>query len=329
MNITVSLFSLMTTGLLLLAGAILYVAWQTAHPGRSTFIESGIDGVHSIDDLPWNAEKRTFEGHGNTQIDGVIVSAGAISQAPCWNTGESSKTFILIHGHKKNKNQMLGRGQVLLKMGYNLVLIDFRHHGNSEDGPFGLGYFGRYDLKNIIETIKESIFPGTKVGVFGVSLGATTALATFGEWHNIDCIICDSPSSNQTRTLCEYAQRLYRAPYTITSAALNIAERYYGMDFSRLDICSLINVNPFSWLHLPLLILHGDSDNRVPHSHSENIINAIKSKKSTHELSIEIPQQRHTFTLFKSANHVQAYSMYREEYDKSVREFLLSNFPVR
>lgn len=334
------------------------LCFKTAHPERSTRVESGIEGVKSIDDLPWEYENLSFTGHGNVKIKGWVVKADSAStltpsaQSSSPNSSKvSEKTFILIHGHKKNKIQMLGRGRLLHSLGYNLLFIDFRHHGESDDGPFGLGYFGRFDLQLLINEVRTKIFPGSWTGVFGVSLGATTAIATEAEFGSIDCIIADSPSSNQTTTLCEYGSRIYHAPFLLTKSALKLVEIYYGMDFKKLNIPKMIEepnnqtvrqngeatveqngdttakqnndttveqnggqtIEGKGWKNIPVLLLHGKKDNRVPFYHSQKLYDVIKSVSRGETIRL---------IEFTTANHVEGYSLEREVYDNEVRDFL-------
>jgi len=320
--------------------------YKTAHPKRSNWLESGLEGVENIDDLGWNYEDFTFQGYDNVTLKGWIVKA---SKSPSGATPTS--TFILIHGHKKNKIQMLGRGKLLHDLGYNLVFIDFRHHGDSEDGKFGLGYFGKFDLQKLVKKIQDSIFPASWIGVFGISLGATTALATEADFHCLDCIIADSPSSNQTATLCEYARRLYYAPYFMTKAGLYIMEKLYKMDFSRLNIPQMnkltaennqIKQNSQIKQNGPIeqndhkcriLILHGKEDNRVPFYHAKLLFDSFSSLTNA---DIQTNADNHTnevnmaenpdikLITFNDSNHVQGYMHERERYDKAVTEFLCS-----
>ena len=278
-------------GLVLLLFARLI--YRTAYPKRLTAFPSGAGEARHPKDLDWPWEQLEVVGCQGNTIRGWIVPAD-----------EPKAAILLLHGHRKNKVQMLGRARFLRPHGYTLVFVDHRHHGESDDAPFGLGYFGRLDLAKVVEHLqKREEFKHLPIGALGLSLGATTSIATALDGVDLAAIVADSPTSDQAKTLAEYGKRLYCFPEFITLFGLNIAQWWWQMDYQQMHLEKRMDQ-----CQIPILIIHGDQDQRVPIHHAKRLA-ATNSK---------IPIQ---LEIFPEANHVEAYTKARKRYERLVLEF--------
>jgi alpha-beta hydrolase superfamily lysophospholipase len=81
-------------------------------------------------------------------------------------------TAILFHGHGGNKSGVLEEAYEFLKMRYNVFLLDFRAHGNSEGHTCTIGFNEAEDVKLAYDFIRNT---GEKnVVLWGISLGAAS-----------------------------------------------------------------------------------------------------------------------------------------------------------
>lgn len=88
-------------------------------------------------------------------------------------------TVILFHGHGGKKNDVIAEAKVFDEMGYNVFLVDFRAHGNSEGNICTIGYTETKDVKAAYNYIVAN---GEKnIILYGVSLGAATILKAIGD----------------------------------------------------------------------------------------------------------------------------------------------------
>lgn len=267
--------------------------YRTAYPKRLTDFPSGAGEAKHPKDLDWPCDELEVVGCQGNIIRGWIVPAD-----------ESKAVILLLHGHRKNKTQMLGRARFLRPRGYTLVFIDHRHHGESDDAPFGLGYFGRLDLAKVVEHLRQKEeLKNLPIGALGLSLGATTSIATALDGVDLAAVVADSPTSDQAKTLAEYGKRLYYFPEFITMFGLNIAQWWWQMDYEQMHL-----ENRIKQCQIPILIIHGDQDKRVPIHHAKRL--AAANSKGLIQLEI-----------FTEANHVEAYTKARKRYEHLVLEF--------
>jgi alpha-beta hydrolase superfamily lysophospholipase len=86
---------------------------------------------------------------------------------------DSSKgTVILLHGHGGNKEGVLTEANNFYNYGYNVCLVDFRAHGNSQGNICTIGYKESLDVKATYDYIAAK---GEKnIVLYGISLGAAT-----------------------------------------------------------------------------------------------------------------------------------------------------------
>ncbi len=277
---------------IVLFGRLIY---RTAYPKRLREFPSGAGEAKHPKELHWPYEDFEVPGHEGTKIRGWIVPA----------VGTAKAVLLLLHGHRKNKTQMLGRARFLRPAGYALVFVDHRHHGESDDSPFGLGYFGRLDLAEVIKHLQQKDeLKDLPICALGLSLGATTAIATALDGAGLSAVIADSPTSDQAKTLAEYGKRLYFFPETITMAGLKFAEWWWQMNYEEMNLEKRMSGNT-----VPILIIHGEKDQRVPIHHAQKLA-ATKAP---------VPLRLETFA---EANHVEAFTKSRKKYERIILDFL-------
>jgi len=81
-------------------------------------------------------------------------------------------TVLLFHGHGGNKSGVITEAAAFRKMGYNILLTDFRAHGNSEGNTCTIGYDEAEDIKLAYDHISAK---GEKnMILWGISMGAST-----------------------------------------------------------------------------------------------------------------------------------------------------------
>ena len=89
-------------------------------------------------------------------------------------------TIIMFHGHGSSKSGIVAEARELHAMGYNLVLTDFRAHGNSEGSVTSIGINESKDVKAVYDYI---VAKGEKnIIIWGISMGAATALKAVDEY---------------------------------------------------------------------------------------------------------------------------------------------------
>jgi fermentation-respiration switch protein FrsA (DUF1100 family) len=122
-----------------------------------------------------------------TASDGVRIAGWYI---PAASGVASAPTVVLAHGNGKTKSEMLSWAEPL-HAAYNLVLFDFRNHGQSSGGVTTLGVQEMRDLRAVVDWLEESKSPSS-IAVLGVSMGGAAAIDEAAEDERVAAIILDS-----------------------------------------------------------------------------------------------------------------------------------------
>jgi len=118
-----------------------------------------------------------------TTDDGVALSCWYISSAIEYKRGQSNKTVIMFHGHGSSKSGIISEAQAFFGMDYNVLMVDFRAHGESEGNTCTIGYYESLDVKAAYDYIVKQ---GEKnIVLWGVSLGASAIIKAMHDYGYI------------------------------------------------------------------------------------------------------------------------------------------------
>jgi uncharacterized protein len=109
----------------------------------------------------------------------------------------SRGTVIMFHGHMGNKGAMLPEASVFYTLGYNVMLVDFRAHGNSEGTASTIGRKEGEDVKLAYDYIVSG---GEKnIILWGTSMGAAAICSAFNSYDIIPAgVILEMPFGSLT-----------------------------------------------------------------------------------------------------------------------------------
>jgi fermentation-respiration switch protein FrsA (DUF1100 family) len=152
---------------LVLFPAIIYLglaALMYAFQDRIVFVtDSEMGGDPSTVDLP-------FEDVKLHTADGLSLSAWYV---PC--TEQARATALYCHGNGGNMSHCLSRISLLRKLGFNVLLFDYRGYGRSEGTPSEEGLYrdARAAWNWLVD---EKEVPSDEIVLWGHSLGTRTDL---------------------------------------------------------------------------------------------------------------------------------------------------------
>ena len=152
------------------------------------------DSMFSPFEMSVDAEDAEF-----TTRDGVTLR-GWLLHRP-----EIRRTIVVMHGYRGNKTHLLGISSNLWRMGFNVLLFDFRGRGASDPAPFTMGLWEVEDLAAALDWLSGRV-ANASVGLLGFSMGAVVALLG-GADPRVRAIVADSAFGSQRAVLEHAAER--------------------------------------------------------------------------------------------------------------------------
>ena len=218
---------------------------------------------------------------------------------------DGAPLVLFFHGYRCSSLRD-GNGIFLYtrKLGYNVLLIDQRAHGNSEGKTITFGIKERFDCKKWVEYVVERFGIEQKVYLSGLSMGAATVLmaSDVGLPENVIGILADCPYSSPKEILCTVMRKL-GFPAKPTYYLAKLSAKLIG----RFDVEETSALEAVKRSQIPTLIIHGDADDFVPCSMS---------------MDCQLAGEDHIeLLLIKGAGHGMSHCVDTPSYEKAVLAF--------
>ena len=183
----------------------------------------------------------------------------------------SKGTVILLHGFLQNRNSVTPWAIRLAQAGYRCAVLDLRGHGASTGKHISFGAFEARDVSAVIDDLARRGWDVSRVGLVGISYGASVALLTAGRDERIKAVVAFEPFASAERAVPE----LMRAVFT--QEAAGISDRQFsaahvreasiaGFDWKDADIPAALKRT-----RAPVLFLHGEADAWLSPDHSRTL----------------------------------------------------------
>ena len=187
----------------------------------------------------------------------VIAKDGIILRGTEYIIDEhSDKWTIVLHGYHSNPDSVLSIGMHFSEKGYNVLIPSMRASNDSEGQYIGMGWLD-----------KEH----------GSSMGAATVLMASGDElpSNVKAIIEDSGYTSVWDIFASEAKARFNLP---TFPILNMFELVANIR-AKYDIKEASAVEQVKKSNVPILFIHGDSDDFVPEYMCEELYEAANCRK--------------------------------------------------
>ena len=213
-------------------------------------------------------------GPGGIRLAGWYVPSAS-------GSGPTGPTVVIAHGWSSNKSNMLDRAAPLHDA-YNLVIVDFRNHGQSEAASTTQGVREAGDLLAVIDWLEETKGP-EQIALLGVSMGGATVLNEADDDERIDAVIVESTHA----TLANATQaRLDNSGYPLSlpgSWAILLGTLIRtGEDVSAADPVQAIERLD----ERPVLIITGGQDGSIGANDADDLLAAAEEAGSPAELHV-------------------------------------------
>jgi pimeloyl-ACP methyl ester carboxylesterase len=188
---------LKASGLLLAAALVLFVfGWVPYFLGGVATTRRNVYNDRENAGLTPASFGLAFEDVAFQARDGVPLKGWWVPAA------EPKGTVVLVHGLNRSRIEMVKKVPFLHAHGWNALLFDLRHHGQSGGAVSSFGYFEKADAHAAVD-LARSRSPGPVV-LWGVSLGAATAVLAAAEDPGVAGVVCDSSYRSLTDTVAHH-----------------------------------------------------------------------------------------------------------------------------
>lgn len=236
--------------------------------------------------------------------DGLLLKACLIHT----DKEQQKGTIIFLHGIRAEKEIFVSGAEEMASKGYNSVLIDLRAHGESQGVYCTFGYYEKYDVSSLIDSLDLRINLSQNYGVWGQSLGGAVALQTLEIDPRLKFGIVESTFSSFETIVYDYiSYNLKIKSKRLTRYLVSRSEKLG--DFNSNEV---VPVNSASRIDQPVLVVHGSVDNRINKKYGYEIFENLKSSSKE-------------FVLVDSAKHSNVWEVGGEPYFKEVMSFLEFN----
>lgn len=181
---------------------------------------------------------------------GELLSGWLALQTP------QAPVIILTHGTPGNRVSMLQRAAFLYKHGYNVLLFDFQSYGLSQGVISTLGMVESEDILaaiSFLHGLPDTMY--SKIGVLGLSMGATAAVLAASRSGDIEALVAESCPVDATRVPGDVPDEAAR------EADQRLVEEVYGVDITQ--------ARPIDYVsklagRTAIFFINGDADDVTP-----------------------------------------------------------------
>jgi alpha-beta hydrolase superfamily lysophospholipase len=252
-----------------------------------------------------------------------------------WAQPQPAPTIVICHGYRINRTHMRPVAALEYQDGYNILLFDFRGHGESESVATSGGNAEIRDLEAALNVVRQQpeTLPG-KIIIHGFSMGASVALLTDPQ-ADVAAIVLDSPYARlddilqrimhwqltrSSKSWKPFLHPLRNGFHALTQATLVVSTVIFRLRFGH-----ALNARPDTsfrrWQarskglirksYPPILLIHGMKDSAVPITHAHKIV----TQAQAHNITLE--------TYFvEDADHCGAYGYDPQQYIQVLRQFM-------
>jgi pimeloyl-ACP methyl ester carboxylesterase len=226
-----------------------------------------------------------FEDIAFNAPDGVPLSGWWVP-AP-----DARGTVVLVHGLNRSRIEMVKKVPFLNHKGWNALLFDLRHHGQSGGTVSSFGHFEKDDVHAAARWARAHA--SGPVVLWGVSLGGASAALAAADDPTVAALVCDS-SYRSLRDTVDHHMTLARTwrwwmrlvpPWPVGAEVLYWIGRQGGFDVDTVDIKAAA-------AHMagrPALFVCNSGDKRMP----SDIAFDLKAAAGEHARVLVVPGNSH------------------------------------
>lgn len=206
---------------------------------------------------------------GQVEISVAVMDPHAVD--------EPHGTILVLHGIRASGAWMTDSAAAFASAGYRVVVADLRGHGGSTGDTLSFGVHEARDLSNVVDELDARGLLVGKLGVFGHSYGASTAIHLAAIDTRITTVVATAPFAEMRDEVPHYVRTILPGVgHLLTDdfyhRVVEDAGRRGGFDPD--DASAVVAA---SHVHGPILLIHGTDDRVVPPENSQRIYQSSPS----------------------------------------------------
>jgi alpha-beta hydrolase superfamily lysophospholipase len=211
----------------------------------------------------------------------------------------------MFHGHANNRAGILNEAQFFSGIGYDVYMVDFRAHGESDGEICTIGYNETKDVEAVYDYAKQE-YSDHQIVLYGMSLGAATITKAIADYPSIRPakVILEMPFATLSDAVKGRLRSLHlpEQPFsTLLTFWGGTQQGFRGFKHNPADYVKKMNC--------PVLLQWGVNDARVTRRETELIFNNIASKQKL-------------FVPYENSKHESLYKNETAKWVESVGDFL-------
>lgn len=212
---------------------------------------------------------------------------------------------LMFHGYRGSaQRDLCGGVQRCFKLGRNALIVDQRTSGESEGNVITFGVNESRDCLSWIDFMLDHFGSDIKIILTGISMGASTVMMAAGMElpKNVIYVLADCGYTSQKEIIKKVIRQM-KLPAGILYPFVKLGARLFG----HFDLEERTALEAMKKTKIPVIFIHGDTDDFVPCSMSEENFNACIAPKK--------------LLIVKGAGHGLGYLVDNEGYFKALVEF--------
>ena len=212
---------------------------------------------------------------------------------------------VACHGVGTNREDLQGVTRFLCRAGFNVLVFDFRAHGESSGFKTTFGFREALDVKSAVRFANAHYgqqFQG--VGIYAISMGSAAAVLAARQLPEVKAFVLDSPFARFDELVEQQFSHWPKLPRRLFAWLA----RFFGSFFTGVAASKLAPEAYAQDLGMrPVLVFHGNRDTLVPIAQGRKLFEKIPGPKE--------------FVETTGAAHVQSYAVTGQAYEEKVVGF--------
>ncbi len=236
-----------------------------------------------------------------------VTFASKLGNFPAWFVEGTADTWVLyVHGRGASRREALRMLPTVNELGFPSLIITYRNDEGAPASPDGFYRFGETEWEDLEAAANYAVQQGAeRLILVGYSMGGAIVVNFLLESplaERVQAVVLEAPMLDFSATI-DRESRDRGVPGFLTAVGKRIAGYRFGINWGKLNYLKRADE-----LTVPILLFHGDDDDKTP----------VETSDALAEARPDIV----TYVRVAGGGHVRAWNADATAYEASVRDFL-------